>query len=187
MILFNGTNADFLKSFIAMLCVISFKVQAEECIPIDRAGYVITTSGNYCVVKDIHTRLEFPDHLAPESIIEIRASDVNLDLQGNLIGRGIIIRQPGGRGVGLGSGAGGPVVRNIIIKNGIIRDNDVGVGGHFPFHRYSGKIHVAAFKKISPNVYYKEQFNIRIENIKFVACKEDLKLTYRDPNDPLPP
>src|SRR4029079_2907084 len=95
------------------------------CVPIDRAGYLITKPGNYCFTKDLYTRLDFPDHRAEGAIVEIRSSDVMIDMRGYTAGRGRIFTQHGGNGFKIENARStAPRYMNIVIKNGTLMDFD---------------------------------------------------------------
>jgi hypothetical protein len=85
--------------------------------------YEIREPGHYCLTEDMHARVEMADHWAERDLIVIRASDVVLDLQGHTLGRGRLLKNPGGHGIKIAD----VKFTNIHIKNGILQDFNFGV------------------------------------------------------------
>jgi hypothetical protein len=104
--------------------------KARECIPISGAlptnAYSkidIREPGHYCLTEDLHARIEFADRPAEGAMITIWTSNVVLDLQGHTLGRGKVFKNPGGEGIKIASDK----YNNILIKNGTLRDFEIGV------------------------------------------------------------
>jgi hypothetical protein len=98
-----------------------------QCIPIDRADFIIDKPGTYCMVKDIHTRFDFADHSAEGAIANIRSSNVTIDMRGHRGGRGVLFTQHGGNGFKIENESFSLPYTNIEIKNGTLTDFDYGV------------------------------------------------------------
>jgi len=158
--------------------------------------------GKYCLSEDLHSRVGVPGaHRYSEvAMIEIWASDVELDLKGHTLGRGVVFRDRGkGAGVLIADDNLRPYdapstlrrtgrLRNIVIKNGVLRDFKVGVQRiAYPFgaknilDRPSGNLLEEERFVVEPErktgvVYFKED-NIRLENLRFENVEKDVELT----------
>lgn len=88
--------------------------QVEPRTPICTAGFTISQPGSYYLTTNL---------TASASGIEIYADGVTLDLMGFALSGS---RTPGYYGVYLGGAAGAPI-RNVIVRNGIIRNFDSGI------------------------------------------------------------
>jgi hypothetical protein len=157
---------------------------ADECIRFGNpehtdgiSKYEIRKPGRYCLTQDLHARFDMADHSAEGTMIIIRTSDVILDLQGHTLGRGRIFKNPGGRGISivdqyqlwkwLASS------KNIVIKNGVLQDFDIGVA--YDHSRWDNSVDGPAFDK-KANTYHFPENNITLENITFKNNKKDFDI-----------
>jgi hypothetical protein len=145
----------------------------EPCIPIDRAGYVIDKPGRYCVVKDLHTRLDFADHPAEHALVEIRSSDVTLDLQGHRLGTGRFFPQPDySNGIVIGGKRyQSDAIENLRIMNGRVTDVRVGIYFYRSDKNYVVPTINRPLKQLNANTYLYETSNIVIKDVVFERCK----------------
>lgn len=147
-----------------------------------RHRFVIERPGHYCLTEDLHARIEFADHPAEDTIISIESGGVVLDLQGHTIGRGRFIRNKGGYGITLvdpeNYSVGSGYVRDIIIRNGVIQDFDVGVG-FYALRWPSKRMDVPVFDA-KANVYRFPAGDITLEKIVFNRNKINFEI-------PVPP
>jgi hypothetical protein len=148
------------------------------CIPIDSARYQISRPGLYCVTKDLNTRLDFPDHPAEMSIIEIGVGDVTLDLQGHRIGRGRIITQRGGNGILITTGqlegerGASPRIKNVTIRNGVLADFRVGI--QYVATAYQRPTLSHQVRQTDNHSFIYDEANVVMENLKYERCDQDM-------------
>jgi hypothetical protein len=148
------------------------------CTPVDARfanGYSkieLLKSGHYCLTEDLHARIEFADHPAESVMILIGANDVVLDLQSHTIGRGRLLKNPGGTGIAIDS-----KYKNIRIMNGALQDFDTAIF-YYP-NPYEEPIYDA-----HTNTYRYPMSNVALENITFRNNKK--KFEIRIPRDQKP-
>jgi hypothetical protein len=165
---------------------------SDDCILLDapkdsaQSKFDIDKPGRYCLTKDLHARFEMADHPAEGAMIIIWTSDVIIDLQGHTLGRGRIFKNPGGRGISIVDQyqlwkwlANS---RNIVIKNGVLQDFDIGVA--YDSSRWNNP---PDGPNVGPkaNTYHFPTNNITLENITFKNNKKDFDI--RIPSPPQPP
>lgn len=135
--------------------------------------YEIRKPGHYCLTENMHARTEFP---APEPVsaestmIDIRTSDVVLDLQGHTLGRGRIFKNPGGLGVRIvdsdSYAQSSGKAKNIVIKNGTLQDFETGIEAA----RWDDTIADTPNFDAQSNTYHFPYNNITLENVAFKNC-----------------
>ena len=165
-----------------------------------RAG--IHEPGSYCLSEDLHSRFGIPGahRYSEATMIEIWTSDVDLDLKGHTIGRGILFRDSDkGAGIRIVDDYVRPYrvasslpragrLRNITIRNGTLRDFRIGVRRiAYPFgaenipDRETGRPMKEERFLVEPerkgNVIYFREDNIRLENIIFENVTKDVELS----------
>ncbi len=163
-----------------LFCQLSFA--RTDCIVITNPEHTDSTSkfeiqesGNYCLAEDLHSRMDFADHKAEPRLIHIWASDVTLDLQGHVLGRGKFFKEPGGSGIAISEN-----LKNITIKNGAMQDFKVAI--------YRGVATLLDGKKreLKPRydpitkTYRFEHDNIVISNISFVRNRIDMQFEEKE-------
>jgi len=133
-------------------------------------------------------------------MIEIASSNVELNLMGHTVGRGLLFRDAGkGTGIGIADDYLRPYhvqsklpragrLRNITIRNGTLRDFEIGVERFaYPFGAENipdgttGRMMKEERFVVSPerqgNVIYFREDNIRLEDIVFENVKKDVEVT----------
>jgi hypothetical protein len=138
------------------------------------AKIVLAEPGKYCLGWSIHTRWDFADHRAESPLIEISSSDVDLDLMGHTLGRGRVIVQPGGVGIGFSQGRGGPL-KNVTIRNGQLQDFSLALQAALPVP-YGRERNLQIHPVIDPStktIYYAQR-NITLQNIEFRGNTTDI-------------
>jgi hypothetical protein len=155
-------------------------VLLPDCIPIDKAGYVIEEAGLYCLTKDLHTRLDFADHHAENPLVRIRVGNVTIDMRGHRIGRGRLLVQHGGYGFGITTGEPdfepntAARIQNVTIRNGTISDFGVGIFSYASRSLMPTLTH--AVRKVGVKSFIYDEANIVMENLTFERCDEDIRV-----------
>ena len=153
---------------------------AARCTPIDSVGFLITEPGNYCVTKDLNTRLDFADHRAEVAVIEIRTGSVTVDLQGHRIGRAFVVAQHGGYGILIstkefdGQREAAPRIRNVTIRNGVLSDFHVGV--QYEATAYQAPTLIRQVRQTGDHSFIYAEANIVLDNLRFNRCTDDMNI-----------
>jgi hypothetical protein len=138
---------------------------------------VIDAPGHYCLTESLHARIEFADHAAERQLIVIYTGDVVLDLQGHTLGRGRIFRNPGGYGIRIVDPenflGGVGLANNIVIKNGILQDFDIGI---LLAGRWQTDQPDTPTVNPKTNTYHFPANNITLEEITFKRNKADFEI-----------
>jgi hypothetical protein len=161
----------------------------EGCTPVDDRlanGYEkidIDKPGHYCLTEDLHARVELADHPAEGRMISIRASDVVLDLRGHTLGRGRLLKNPGGLGIEISDQFRGPTwiaaSRNIVIRNGTLQDFEAAIYSYPYFTAVEDPTYDA-----QTNTYHFPISNIVLENLIFKNNKKKFEIRVPDERKP---
>lgn len=139
-----------------------------------RHKFEIQKPGHYCLTEDLHARVELADHPAEDTMIDISSADVVLDLQGHTLGRGRFFKNPGGMGIRIADPGQTIPSKNIIVRNGVLQDFNMGIGFHA--HRWpSTLLDTPAFDP-KTNTYHFPANNITLENITFRNNKKNFEI-----------
>lgn len=161
----------------------TFSVRAEsDCIIIKHRDYTNSTSkfeitkpGNYCLIENLNSRLDFADHSAEPRLIQIWSSDVVLDLQNHTLGRGKFFRSPGGVGIEINEN-----FYNITIKNGTLQDFEAGIyRGVSTLSDGKKKILKPVYDPVT-RTYRFDRDNIVIKNVRFINDKIDMQIEEKE-------
>lgn len=164
--------------FTALLLVASARSQSlSDCTPIDKAGFLITLPGVYCVTRDLDTRFDFADHSAENPVIDIRVGNVTVDLQGHRVGRGRFLVQRDGTGILMstrqleGEQGASPRIQNVTIRNGVLADFAQGVV--YDASAYQRPSTSRQVSQSDDNTFIYAEANIVMKDLKFVRCGKD--------------
>jgi hypothetical protein len=147
---------------------------AEQCTSITRVGYVIERPGAYCLDENMNLRLDFADHPAQHAIVEIRASNVTLDMRGREASSGRwlgLFPQRISNGIKIEEyDEGGKITRpsNIIIKNG--RLSNFANGVYYYHDGLTKRGTTRNVPKIGRDEYLYAPSNIHIINVMIDNC-----------------
>jgi hypothetical protein len=125
--------------------------------------------GVYCLMENIHARMDFADHSPEEQLISIWSSDVVLDLKGHTLGRGRIFKTLGGIGILLNDD-----ISNITIKNGTLKDFQVGIYREAKDTIYSAKNTEPLTYNPQTKTYHSKLYNLTFQNIQFKNNKNNI-------------
>ena len=154
----------------------------DECIKIKNkketnstSKFEITKPGNYCLIENLDSRLDFADHSAEPRLIQIWSSDVVLDLQNHTLGRGKFFRSPGGVGIEINE-----KFYNITIKNGTLQDFEAGIyRGVSTLLDDKKKILKPVYDPVT-RTYRFDRDNIVIKNVRFINDKIDMQIEEKE-------
>ena len=147
---------------------------AEACLPLrvpsgsPISTIMITKPGRYCLKENVYGRLHLPDRRGEGRIIDIRTSDVILDLEGHTVGR---YRWPGethGLGIEIDDFA-----RNIEIRNGVLEGHNECVV-RLARAPLADLVPVARTRTARGFRFDDPRDRIIIEDVTFRHCKRDL-------------
>lgn len=160
-----------------------------KCVLLDTPAsggskFEIHKPGHYCLAIDLHPRLDFADHAAEPVLIDIRASNVTLDLQGHNLGRGKVFPFKGGTGIEISNGkygTGEGRSRNITVRNGRLQDFNTAINRYAVVYETEGERKIVerlAYDR-ARNRYHYAPDNILIEKVEFLRNKEDIHIEAR--------